>query len=82
MYTSINRNGKTHWIVLPWTTDRPGADVCLHNTQHSQKTHIYASGRVEPANPARERPKTYALGHAARVGFIKFNLLNPPVCLN
>jgi len=78
----FKRNGKTHWIGLPWMRDRPGAEVCLHNTQHSQQTHIHNSGGVEPANPASEGSKTYALDRAATGGLIKFNILNSPVCLN
>jgi len=44
----------------------------LYNTQHSQERDIHDPAGFEPAIPARERPQTYDLDHAAAaIGEIK-----------
>ena len=53
-----------HSVGILWTSDRPVAETLPENTQYSRQTSMPPAG-FEPAIPARERPQTHALDHAA-----------------
>ena len=55
-----------HSVLLPWTSDRPVAEVCTCITQikHKRQTAESSVG-FEHAIPAIEMPQTYALDRAA-----------------
>ena len=68
----------TQVVGLPWTSDRPVAEISTYTTQQTQKTDIHDPGGIRPRDPSnRVRPQTYALNG----GKIKVFRYKPEVAL-
>jgi hypothetical protein len=68
----------TQSVGLPWTSDRPVAEISTYTTQQTQETDIHVLGGIRPRDPSnRVRPQTYALDG----GKIKVFRYKPEVAL-